>query len=302
MFTGKKKAKPQDADEPLETVHVFSIASGHLYERFLKIMMLSVVNSTVAPCKFWFIENFVSPQFKEFAPKMADHYGYEVEFVEYKWPSWLRRQEEKQRVIWGYKILFLDVLFPLDLKRVIYIDADQVVRGDVKELWDMDLQGAPYAYTPMGDTNPAVEGYRFWKQGYWKDHLRGAPYHISALYIVDLIVFRKLRAGDTLRMVYENLSADPNSLANLDQDLPNYAQSMVKIHSLPQDWLWCQTWCSMESLETAKTIDLCNNPLTKRPKLEVAKELLPEWEVYDNEAANLTLKFSIAASKKHDEL
>lgn len=31
---------------------------------------------------------------------------------------------------------------------------------------------------------------------------------------------------------------------------------MVPIFSLPQEWLWCETWCSDESLKTAKTIDL----------------------------------------------
>jgi hypothetical protein len=48
----------------------------------------------------------------------------------------------------------------------------QVVRGDLKELVDMDLQGAPYAYTPFCDSNKAVEGFRFWKQGFWRDHLQ----------------------------------------------------------------------------------------------------------------------------------
>ena len=32
-----------------DTIHVFSLASGHLYERFLKIMMLSVITNTKAP-------------------------------------------------------------------------------------------------------------------------------------------------------------------------------------------------------------------------------------------------------------
>ena len=32
--------------------------------------------------------------------------------MQYDWPSHLREQTEKQRLIWGYKILFLDVLFP----------------------------------------------------------------------------------------------------------------------------------------------------------------------------------------------
>lgn len=58
---------------------------------------------------------------------MAKEYGFDYEMVTYKWPSWLRAQHEKQRTIWGYKILFLDVLFPLSLDKVIFVDADQVI-------------------------------------------------------------------------------------------------------------------------------------------------------------------------------
>ena len=116
--------------------------------------------------------------FQEFVPHLAEEYGFQYELVTYKWPSWLRAQREKQRVIWGYKILFLDVLFPMDLKKVIFVDADQIVRTDLKELVDLDLHGAPYGYTPMGDDNEAMEGFRFWKTGYWEDFLKGKPYHI----------------------------------------------------------------------------------------------------------------------------
>ena len=33
-------------------------------------------------------------------------------------------------------------------------------------------------------------------------------------------------------------------------------QMAVPIFSLPQEWLWCETWCSDATLKTAKTIDL----------------------------------------------
>lgn len=39
----------------------------------------------------------------------------------------------------------------------------------------------------------------------------------SALYVVDLKKFRETAAGDNLRVFYESLSKDPNSLSNLDQ-------------------------------------------------------------------------------------
>ena len=280
-------------------INIFSVASGHLYERMLNIMMVSVMKHTKHAVKFWFIEQFLSPSFKvgaptvhsphlpltftqDFIPVLAAEYGFEYEMVTYKWPHWLRGQKEKQREIWGYKILFLDVLFPLSLDKVIFVDADQIVRTDMYELVQHDLRGAPYGFTPMCDSRTEMEGFRFWKQGYWANFLHGAPYHISALYVVDLRAFRQVAAGDRLRQHYQQLSADPASLSNLDQDLPNHMQSVLPIHSLPQEWLWCETWCSDEALASARTIDLCNNPLTKEPKLDRARRQVPEWTEYDD--------------------
>ncbi|KAF3931846.1 hypothetical protein ABW19_dt0203562 [Dactylella cylindrospora] len=287
IMKGKdKEAEPEVAKKPAE-INIFSVASGHLYERFLNIMMVSVMRHTKHTVKFWFIENFLSPAFKDFIPTMAKEYGFEYELVTYKWPHWLRQQKEKQREIWGYKILFLDVLFPLDLDKIIFVDADQIVRTDMKELVDLDLNGAPYGFAPMCDSRTEIEGFRFWKQGYWKTFLGDLKYHISALFVVDLKVLRQLAGGDRLRQQYHQLSADPNSLSNLDQDLPNNMQRFLPIFSLPQDWLWCETWCSDESLATAKTIDLCNNPMTKEPKLDRARRQVPEWTEYDDEIAAL---------------
>jgi UDP-glucose:glycoprotein glucosyltransferase len=160
-------------------------------------MILSVLHNTEHTVKFWFIENFLSPSFlvripihclmgrvvltslaQEFIPHFAEEYGFQYELVTYKWPTWLRQQCEKQRIIWAYKILFLDVLFPMDLDKVIFVDADQIVRADLRELIDLDLHGVPYGYTPMGDDNEDMEGFRFWKTGYWEQFLRGRPYHI----------------------------------------------------------------------------------------------------------------------------
>lgn len=120
-----------------------------------------------------------------------------------------------------------------------------------------------------------MEGFRFWKTGYWKgtstykallsspradpytsaqnistgDHITSGPLlsgpsHCvenvvltsiprSALYLVDLDRFRAIAAGDRLRQQYQGLSADPNSLANLDQDLPNNMQNQIPIVRVP---------------------------------------------------------------------
>jgi len=179
------------------------------------------------------------------------------------------------------------------------VDADQVVRADLLELWNTNLHDAPYGYTPFCSgriKNPLTSGFRFWDSGYWVNHLRGKPYHISALYVVDLNSLRRNAYADQLRASYDSLTRDPASLANLDQDLPNYLQDYIPIFSLPSNWLWCETWCTNESLANAKTIDLCNNPLTHTPKLNMAMSIVPEWAQYDN-----TLKAFENSQKLKDE-
>jgi UDP-glucose:glycoprotein glucosyltransferase len=48
-------------------------------------------------------------------------------------------------------------LFPLDLKKVIFVDADQVVRADLAELRDLDLHGMLFCETR---SKRSVEVYR----------------------------------------------------------------------------------------------------------------------------------------------
>jgi len=300
-ITNQLTGSPSSTDnDETDELNIFCVATGHLYERLLKIMMLSVMKTTkAAKVKFWILKNFLSPSLKDFIPEYAKRYGFEFEYVHYKWPRWLTQQKERQRTIWGYKILFLDVLFPLNLKKIIFVDTDQIIRTDLRELRDLDLGGAPYGYTPFCDSNTEMEGFRFWKSGYWKNHLAGRKYHISAIYVIDLVKFRQLAAGDRLRGQYQALSQDPNSLSNLDQDLPNNMIHQVPIKSLPQEWLWCETWCSKESLKDAKSIDLCNNPLTKEPKLTAARRIVSEWTDYDEEMQRLG--DDIAKSKQSEE-
>ena len=86
-------SKPAEVAEPStsdETIHVFSLATGQLYERMLKLMMLSVTKRASVPVKFWLLENFLSPKFKRDVFKLAAEFGFQVQLITYKWPNWLR--------------------------------------------------------------------------------------------------------------------------------------------------------------------------------------------------------------------
>lgn len=274
--------------KPKADINVFSIASGLNYEKLMAIMMLSVKTHTKKTLKFWLLEDFLSQQFKTQLPILAETYDFQYELISYKWPIWLRQQSEAHRIVWAYKILFLDVLFPADLDKVIFVDADQIARTDLYELVNQDLAGAPYGFVPMCDSREDMDGFRFWKQGYWQTVLKDdLKYHISALFVVDLVLFRENAVGDKLRSHYQKLSSDPNSLSNLDQDLPNNLQRQIPIFSLPQEWLWCETWCSQALKKSAKMIDLCNDPTSQESKIARAIRLIPEWSVYNQKLQEL---------------
>ncbi|CAI2309496.1 unnamed protein product [Caenorhabditis sp. 36 PRJEB53466] len=76
----------------------------------------------------------------------------------------------------------------------------------------------------------------------------------------------------------------------------------VPIRTLPQEWLWCETWCDDESKKAAKTIDLCNNPLTKESKLSSAQRIIGEWKTYDEEISEVLAGKKTKDTKAKTEL
>jgi UDP-glucose:glycoprotein glucosyltransferase len=48
--------------------------------------------------------------------------------------------------------------------------------------------------------------------------------------------------------------------------------------------------CVLGAHLQAKTIDLCNNPKTKEPKLTAARRIIAEWPALDEEQGNFTSK------------
>ena len=65
-----------------------------------------------------------------------------------------------------------------------------------------------------------------------------------------------------------------------------------------QEWLYCETWCGKDELQYAKSIDLCNNPLTKEPKLTAARRIVSEWSDYDDEMTTLGAQIKSEAADK----
>ena len=80
----KSKKEKKGNQKETEVINIFSLASGHMYERLMRIMMLSVIRNTKTKVKFWILENYASPAFRKSLPVVSKEYGFEYEFVQYK--------------------------------------------------------------------------------------------------------------------------------------------------------------------------------------------------------------------------
>lgn len=307
---GKKKKK--DDDE----INIFSIASGKDYERLIKIMSRSVMEGTSSSKKrvvnFHFVANDLTPSFGEDMKILCEQWDCHYKPLYYRWPSYLTtKQWRKHRTIWAEKVLFLDIFFPEmnKVSKILYIDADQVMRVDPKQYFEYPLDGNVFGMVPFCSgsilARKETKEFRFWedKNSYWGKLLNGRPYFISALFVVDMIEWYRDMAGEILRSQYSALSRNPSSLNQLDQDLPNMLQDILPIRELPSNWLWCESWCTDASKDNASSIDLCGNPLRNgESKLDEGARIIPEWSLYDREITRILSKKHLESSSAAAEL
>lgn len=257
-------------------INMFFITSDFTHDHFMTVLIKTISENTSKSVKIWLLENFLSEKIRRELPQLSKTFGFQYEFVSYKWPLWLRQQSDRSRQLAAYKILFLDVIFPEDLQKVIVMDVDLIVQTDLNDLVKRDMHGKVYGLSPMCETRPEEE--LFWKQGYWKNVLGDdLSYYSSSLFVVDLPTFRATGAGEYLRRQYQKLSSDPNSLVILDQDLINNLQRILPIHTLPSDWNWSPAWCEEKETLKAKIIHFDIKGYLKIKAFERARHFVPSW-------------------------
>lgn len=277
-------------------INIFFVASDFVHDQFMAVLIDSIMRNTNKKVKFWLLENFLSEKIRTSLPQLSKRYDFQFEFVSYKWPLWLRKQETRSRQFAAYKVLFLDVIFPDYLQKVIVMDVDLIVKTDLYDLVKQEMHGAVYGLSPLCETRPKEE--IFWRQGYWKNVLGDdLKYYSSSLIVVDLLEFRAIGAGEYIRRQYQRFSSDPKSLVILDQDLINNLQHVLPIHSLSADWNWSPTWCNEREKLSAKIIQFETKEILKNEVFDRARRLAPTWSpiLHDEQVV------SDASEVVHDE-
>ena len=161
----------------------------------------------------------------------------------------------------------------MDLDKVIFVDAgkysgrpiatrlltrlDQIVRVDMKELVNVDLQGKVYGMAPMGDDRTEMEGFRFWKTGYWKDALHGLPYHIRLEDAVERVL------AETATALYMSLISSASGswlLVYVQDDSPSFMLRSAGSTARAIPCLVCGSELARQSRSGSTQLDARSDP------------------------------------------
>lgn len=105
--------------------------------------------------------------------------------------------------------LLVDKLIPTDVNKILYLDGDTIVRGDLNELWNINLNRHTFAMS----IEPTVDKKRKEDLG-----LKNYPYYNAGVILINLARFRKINASKTIIDYYRE--SEGKLFAN-DQDAIN---------------------------------------------------------------------------------
>ena len=179
------------------------------------------------------------------------------------------------------RILFPELLF--DLERLIYLDCDTIIEGNIAQLWQVDLGGALAGVVPDYSLETKDEKNKI--LGMRDDDV----YFNSGVILMDLSGLRRFQlsriaAENVSRLYYEITNAGLHWYA--DQDVLNFAlRGAIKLLPMSNNSYF---WISfLIGVKIDECIEACLNPLvvhfigTPKPtELGKIPVNVPEWERY----------------------
>ncbi|KAL3236615.1 Kre5p [Nakaseomyces bracarensis] len=222
---------PAEQDYETETINLFTtLMNKEDEEKFKTTVLNTIITTGGRPVTFYvWYEPTISQGFREFAKIISSSVkgkSVSIQFVGYKWPSWIRPQRFRERRLAVSKLLFLDLIFPSTVEKLLIVPPE-LKNVDIVDIYDSEIKRM-FAMAKMGGTG-------YWSEGYWAEKLskQKLEFHSTLPFIfVNMKQLRVAYGGDYLRIHYQMVSTDINSLQVIDQDLLNDLQTEIPIRTL----------------------------------------------------------------------
>lgn len=142
-------------------------------------------------------------------------------------------QSDTSLTITTYYRLFLSEILPSNIKKIIYLDGDIIVRQSLRPLWDINLDHAAIAATP--ESNSALDSF-YERLGYPKE----TGYFNAGVLVINLEYWR---SHNLLSEFKDFMEYHAEQIVFYDQDVLNYILRERKVelpikYNLQSGFLW----------------------------------------------------------------
>lgn len=224
----KDYEKGQDDKKKQDSINIFSVLLNHDDAEInaYKDMVIKLSLSNKQKITFWLFEDSALPRcIKDFvtAFNANNNFNANIKLVRYEWPNWLRPQRYYSRKLDASRILFLDVMFPSYVDKIIYMTPTST---------PIDPEGLLTLKTKQAFSLFKMDGSGYWDEGYWEKNLKskgGEFFSVEPLMLIDLKIMRDRHINDEMRIHYQRLTVNSDSLVNISQDLLNDLQTRIPI-------------------------------------------------------------------------
>lgn len=215
----------------MESIKVIS-ASDSNYVRHLGAMIISLLENTSSKenIEFFIIDGDISSDDKENLYQCTEKYGCKINFVKLN-PECYRDLTVKSYVSQvTYFRIFLTEILEASVNKVIYLDCDIIIKGDIAKLWEFDVSQYPLAAVEdVGMENTGDFG------AVVKRNIampRRIKYFNAGVLIINL---EKWRTENVSKKLRDYLLANKEKIVFADQDGLN-AVFMEQWLPLPMEW------------------------------------------------------------------
>ena len=180
-------------------------------------------NKSADSIKFYMIDDGITDEKKEKLDKIVEDYGRHITYIQAPDPSELLEFPFKSRYQMGhsYVRMAIGTLLPDTVDKVLALDSDTLIAGDISELWNMDMEDNILA--------GVVDCMNL--KAYQKQFgLSGDEFYCNAgVYLVDLKKWREQRIEDRIKNVIKEKNGN---VFFFEQTLMNYACKgrILKLH------------------------------------------------------------------------
>jgi hypothetical protein len=255
--------------------------AGYHSEHLARITALSVVRRASAPVQFCVLLSEATPRFEVDFRALLQERGSECFFVRYPLPSWMPLGLDRGRGTALSRLLFFDLVLPLNTGRAVIVEPGIVFNADVVQLADTPLGTHSGAFVPHDLACVATE-FTLWEL---KKYRKSNPrlYVRGALFVVDMPSYRMLSVGAWIRIIVRN--ALPLWCSGVHEDtLATLICSQMRGTMLPMEWGWCSL-CPAGELGLAKALSACENARTLRRDFAFMRSNVSLWRKLELELA-----------------